>query len=119
MQRRYSSCMSIQPISPLAAARPLARLRRAAIALALGSIVVAAQPPATVVNDPPQWGPYNGAFLSDGLGLRVPISDPRDSILLADSPWSFSCWIKSRDPMDTFELIAGVGSPAAEYPRYL
>jgi hypothetical protein len=112
--------MSIQPISPRAGARPFARLLRAAVALALGSIVAAAQPLATVVvSDPPQWGPYNGTFLSDGPGLRIAISDPRDPILLADSPWSLSCWIKSSDPLDAFSLVAGVGTPAAEYPRYL
>jgi hypothetical protein len=112
--------MLIQPISPRAAARPFTRLLRAAVALALGSIVAAAQPPATVVvSDPPQWGPYNGTFLPDGPGLRVPISDPRDPILLADSPWSLSCWVKSSDPLDAFSLVAGVGTPAAEYPRYL
>jgi hypothetical protein len=120
MQQRYSSRMSIQPIFPRAATRPFARLLRAAVVLALGSIVATAQPPATVVvSDPPQWGPYNGTFLSDGPGLRVAISDPRDPILLADSPWSLSCWIKSSDPLDAFSLVAGVGTPAAEYPRYL
>ena len=109
--------MSIQPISTWAAAHRFARLF---VALALCSLVAAAQPPATVVvSDPPQWGPYNGTFLADGPGLRVPISDPHDPVLLADAPWSLSCWIKSGDPMDAFSLVAGVGSPAAEYPRYL
>ena len=118
--------MLIQPIFARAAAHrsaltaPAARLLGAALALALCSIVAAAQPPATgVVSDPLQWGPYNGAFLADGPGLRFPISDAHDPILLADSPWSLSCWIKASDPVDAFELIAGVGSPAAEYPRYL
>ena len=111
--------MSIQPIRPRAAASRSARLLGTTLALALCSIV-AAQPPATVVvSDPPQWGPYNGTFLPDGPGLRVPISDPRDPILLADSVWSLSCWIKATDPLDAFSLVAGVGSPAAEYPRYL
>ena len=109
--------MLIQPIFARAAARRFARLL---VALTLCSIVAAAQPPATVVvSDPPQWGPYNGTFLADGPGLRVPISDPRDPILLADSPWSLSCWIKSTDPLNAFSLVAGMGSPTAEYPRYL
>ena len=68
---------------------------------------------------PPQFGPYNGSFLADGLGLRVPVTDARDPVLLADSPWSLFCWIKAAEPVATFELVAGVGSPAAEYARYL
>jgi hypothetical protein len=90
------------------------------IALALCSIIAAAQPPAApVATDPPQFGPYNGSFLADGLGLRVPITDARDPVLLADSPWSIFCWIKTAEPVAAFELVAGVGSPAAEYARYL
>jgi hypothetical protein len=109
--------MSIQPVSARATARRFARLL---VALALCSLVAEAQPPATVVvSDPPQWGPYNGTFLPDGPGLRVSISDPHDPVLLADAPWSLSCWIKSTDPLDAFSLVAGMGSPAAEYPRYL
>jgi hypothetical protein len=112
--------MLIQPIAPRFTAHRSARVLGASLALALCSIVAAAQPPATVVvSDPPQWGPYNGTFLADGPGLRVPISDPHDPILLADSPWSLSCWIKSTDPLAAFSLVAGMGSPAAEYPRYL
>jgi hypothetical protein len=116
--------MFIQPIFARAAVRrsalaaPATHLLGAALALAHISIVAAAQPPAAVI-DPPQWGPYNGTFLPDGPGLRVPISDPRDPILLADSPWSLSCWIEFSDPIDAFSLVAGVGTPTAEYPRYL
>jgi hypothetical protein len=79
-----------------------------------------AQPPAApAATDPPQFGPYNGSFLADGLGLHVPITDARDPILLADSPWSLFCWIKPSEPVAAFQLVAGVGSPAAEYARYL
>src|SRR5271170_4759398 len=99
---------------------PAGRLLRATVAAALCCIVASAQPPATVVvSDPAQWGPYNGTFLADGPGIRVPISDPHDPMLLADSPWSLSCWIKASDPIDAFEPIAGMGNPAAEYSRYL
>ena len=90
------------------------------VALALSSIVAAAQPPAApAATDPPQFGPYNGSFLADGLGLRVPITDAHDPVLLADSPWSFFCWIKPSEPVAAFQLVAGVGSPATEYARYL
>ena len=88
---------------------------------ALVAATAAAQPPAPAPApaDPPQFGPYNGAFLADGPGLRTPIADPRDPLLLADSPWSLFCWIMPSDPVDAFSLVAGVGSPSAEYPRYL
>jgi len=90
------------------------------VALALCSIVAAAQPPAApAATDPPQFGPYNGSFLADGLGLRVPITDARDPILLADSPWTLFCWIKPSEPVAAFQLVAGAGIPAAEYARYL
>ena len=90
------------------------------VALTLCSIVAAAQPPAApAATDPPQFGPYNGSFLADGLGLKMTITDAHDPILLADSPWSLFCWIKAAEPVSTFELVAGVGSPAAEYARYL
>jgi hypothetical protein len=90
------------------------------VALALASSLAAAQPPsAPAPTDPPQFGPYNGTFLADGLGLRVPITDARDPVLLADSPWSLFCWFKAAEPVTEFELVAGMGSPAAEYARYL
>ncbi len=89
-------------------------------ALILASSVATAQPPAApLATDPTHFGPYNGSFLADGLGLRVPITDVRDPILLAASPWSLYCWIKSPEPVSTFELVAGVGTPTAKYSRYL
>ncbi len=107
----------------IAAALPrriLAALCLGTIALALCSIVAASQPPAApAATDPAQFGPYNGSFLADGLGLRVPITDARDPVLLADSPWSLFCWIKPSEHVAAFQLVAGVGSPAAEYARYL
>ncbi len=90
------------------------------VALTLCSIVAAAQPPAApVATDPAQFGPYNGSFLADGLGLKITVTDAHDPILLADSPWSLFCWIKSAEPVSSFELVAGVGNPAAKYSRYL
>ena len=100
--------------------RTVAALCVGIVALALASAIAAAQPPSTSApTDPPQFGPYNGSFLADGLGLRVPISDARDPILLADSPWSLFCWFKTTEPVATFQLVAGVGSPAAKVARYL
>jgi len=46
-------------------------------------------------HDPEQYGPYNGAFLADGLGLKEPIANGHDSILQADFSWTMSCWFKS------------------------
>ena len=109
-----------QPSIAAAAAprRTVAALCVGIIALVLALAGAIAQtPPAPT--DPPQFGPYNGSFLADGLGLRVPITDARDPILLADSPWSLFCWFKITEPVATFQLVAGVGSPAAKVARYL
>ncbi|MDQ2835461.1 MAG: glycoside hydrolase family 2 [Acidobacteriota bacterium] len=77
----------------------------------------AAQPPAT--NDPAQYGPYSGTFLPDGMGLRMPLTNLHDSMLLADSPWTLSCWIKTDSPVSSRELVAGMGNTTSEYPRYV
>src|ERR1019366_3412513 len=92
--------------------------RAASLALALCVATAAAQAP-PVATDPPQFGPYNGTFLADGPGLAKPIPNAHDPVLLADSPWSLFCWIKTSEPVDTLELVAGIGSTTAEYPRYL
>ena len=98
----------------------MAALSSGIIALAFASMMAAAQPPsAPAPTDPAQFGPYNGTFLADGLGLRVPITDARDPILLADSPWSLYCWIKAAGPVDAFELVAGIGTTTAKSSRYL
>jgi hypothetical protein len=76
-----------------------------------------AQIPAT--NDPAQYGPYNGTFLADGLGLKISVANAHDSILRADSPWTMYCWVRSREPVTSRELVAGVGNTSSEFPRYL
>jgi hypothetical protein len=68
---------------------------------------------------PAQFGPYNGIFLADGPGLHKPVPDPHDPILLGGSPWSLYCWINVGEPVNAFSLVAGVGSPTANYARYL
>src|SRR5882724_7410936 len=69
-------------------------------------------------NDPPSYGPYNATFLVDGEGLRKPLLE-HDSVLLADSPWSLSCWIRTDGALHAPTLLAGIGNPTEEYPRYL
>jgi hypothetical protein len=69
-------------------------------------------------NDPPYYGPYNATFLADGEGLHKPLLE-RDSVLLAASPWSLYCWARTETPVHAPTLLAGIGSPTEEYPRYL
>jgi len=81
-----------------------------------GTIVGYSQTPAS--NDPAFYGPFNGAFLPDGDGLRKKLGR-NDSVLRADSPWSLSCWVKTAEAVKAPSLVAGVGDPTEEYPRYL
>ena len=83
---------------------------------ALGEFAVA-QRPATV--DPDAYGPYNGVFLADGLGLRVPLANSHDSLLLAESPWSIYCWIRPSEAVKNPQLVAGIGNVSAEYSRFI
>lgn len=69
--------------------------------------------------EPPEYGPYNGIFLADGLGLRVPLANVHDSVLLADSPWSIYCWIRPSEEVKGQGLIAGLGNVSEEYARFL
>jgi hypothetical protein len=71
-----------------------------------------------VTNDPPLYGPYNAVFLLDGNGLKKPLVK-NDSVLRADSPWTLYAWIKPAEALQEPSLIAGVGDPEEEYPRYL
>jgi Exo-beta-D-glucosaminidase Ig-fold domain/Concanavalin A-like lectin/glucanases superfamily/Glycosyl hydrolases family 2/Glycosyl hydrolases family 2, TIM barrel domain len=102
-------------ISRFAALR--VRLSILAVAFVAGSGFAVAQLPVT--NDPPQYGPYSGVFLPDGMGIKVPMANAHDTVLLAGSPWSLYCWIKTSGPVAARELVAGLGSTTAEYPRYL
>ena len=87
-------------------------------ALAVG-LQGATQAQVSVTNDPAQYGPYNGNFLPDGDGLRIPIVNAHDTVLLADSPWTLYCWVKMSGLLQAPELVAGLGSTTSEYPRYL
>ncbi len=68
--------------------------------------------------DPDAVGPYNGNFLPDGEGLekKIDIADPG---LTTASPWTLYCWIHPSEPLTHTALIAGIGDPNEEYPRYL
>jgi hypothetical protein len=77
---------------------------------------VRAQTPPT--NNPPEYGPYNAAFLYGGDGLAKDMVE-NDTVLLADSPWSMYCWVRFENPLGGATLIAGMGDPKEEYPRFL
>ena len=100
--------------------RPSLRLRTQAVVVAAAICVFAgalrAQDP--ISNDPPQYGPFNGVFLSGGDGIRAPLA-AHDSVLRADSSWSLYCWVRADEPIQNSTLIAGVGDTKEEYPRYL
>jgi Concanavalin A-like lectin/glucanases superfamily len=63
-------------------------------------------------------GPYNGAFLSDGIGLAKKI-DPQSTFLKPGAPWSIYCWIRTEDPLTPNTLVAGIGTAASRSGRYL
>jgi hypothetical protein len=97
---------------------PARTLFAALVALGLCCTMAPAQT-STAIRDPAEFGPYNGTFLPDGPGLARPFADAHDPILLAASPWSLTCWVRASEPVTGFQLVAGVGSTSAEYPRYL
>ena len=100
-----------------AAIPKMVMLTTAALVLLLSTAEITAQVPIT--NDPPQFGPYNGVFFPDGDGLRFPIANTHDTLLLADSSWTIYCWVKTEGATNTSELVAGIGNTSAEYPRYI
>jgi hypothetical protein len=69
-------------------------------------------------NDPPYYGPYNGAFLAGGDELKKHLVK-NDTVLRADSPWSFYAWVWMDEAPRGAVLIAGVGDAGEEYSRYL
>jgi hypothetical protein len=98
--------------------------RSAALLLSFAALcVLAARPTAhaqTTTIEPAAngYGPYNAVFLPDGEGLDKTLA-AHDPVLRADSPWSIYAWVKSDETPKGFTLIAGMGTPAEEYPRYL
>src|SRR6266849_4461566 len=69
-------------------------------------------------NDPPYYGPYNGAFLAGGDELKKHLAK-NDTVLRADSPWSLYAWIRMNEAPKGAVLIAGFGDLGEEYSRYL
>jgi hypothetical protein len=69
-------------------------------------------------NDPPYYGPYNGAFWAGGDELKKHLVKG-DTVLRADSPWSLHAWVWMDEAPKSAVLIAGVGDPGEEYSRYL
>jgi hypothetical protein len=69
-------------------------------------------------NDPPFYGPYNGAFLAGGDELKKHLLKG-DTVLRADSPWSLCAWVWMDEAPKGALLIAGVGDAGEEYSRYL
>jgi hypothetical protein len=69
-------------------------------------------------NDPPYYGPYNGAFLAGGDELKKHLLKS-DTVLRADSPWSLYAWVWMTEAPKGAVLIAGVGDPGEEYSRYV
>jgi hypothetical protein len=92
--------------------------RISALALA-GCMLVCALGQRVASNDPTRYGPYNAALLPDGLGLRIPLSNSHDAVLLPDAAWTLFCWFRAQDSASGLELIAGVGNVSDEYPRFL
>lgn len=94
-------------------------ISRCCCALAVVAFLAELAPAQTVVsNDAPAYGPYNGAFLAGGDGLEKRIDD-HDPVLQADSPWTLYCWVYVQEPIVAPTLVAGIGDPNEEYPRYL
>src|SRR6202522_3009406 len=67
---------------------------------------------------PPFYGPWNAVILPGGDGLHATLNGS-DTILNAESPWTLLLWVNAEDAAAGRELIAGVGAPNSEYPRYL
>src|SRR5271156_1906241 len=67
---------------------------------------------------PPFYGPWNAVILPGGDGLHATLNG-NDTVLQAESPWTLVVWVNAEDAAAGRELIAGVGAPNSEYPRYL
>ena len=97
-------------------------LRLASLILALICVLAGmsktAQAQAPVTNDPPFYGPFNIVLLTDGDGAKKPLLKD-DSVLRADSPWTLSAWVHAAEALKSPSLVAGIGEPTDEYPRYL
>ena len=90
----------------------------AMISIVLMATAVRGHSQTPVTNDPSLYGPFNGVFLPDGDGLKKPLVK-NDSVLRADSPWSFYAWVKPAEASHALTLVAGFGDPTDEFSKYL
>ncbi len=91
----------------------------ATILIFVFSIPGRAQRPAAPAEPPPEfYGPWNAVILPGGDGLHEKLVGT-DTILNAESPWTLLAWIDAEHAVTGPELVAGVGAPGDEYPRYL
>ena len=82
-------------------------------------VSLAQRPPAAPEPQPPPfYGPWNAVILPGGDGLHAALNG-NDTILNPESPWTLLLWVNAEDAAAGRELIAGVGAPNGEYPRYL
>ena len=67
---------------------------------------------------PSEYGPWNVSVLpsGDGYTSKLVAGDP---VFKAAASWTLLTWFKAEDPATALELIAGVGSPHEESPRFL
>jgi hypothetical protein len=79
---------------------------------------LAQRPPGPAEQPPPFYGPWSAVILPGGDGLHEKLAET-DTILNAQSPWTLLTWITAEDAATGPELVAGVGAPTDEYPRYL
>ena len=94
-------------------------IARCCLAIAVVLSVSALAPAQTAAtNNLPSYQGYNGAFLAGGDGLEKKL-DEHDSVLQAESPWTLYCWVNLEEAVTAPTLVAGVGDPNEEYPRYL
>ena len=96
----------------------IAAVRRALVFVVLLTSCIAIQAQTPVTNNPPYYGPYNAVFLPDGDGLTKSLVK-EDTAFQADAPWSLYAWVRMEEQPSTITLVAGVGDPGEEYPRYL
>lgn len=96
--------------------RLIARCCLALVVAVSCSVLAPAQ--AALANEAPSYDGYNGAFLAGGDGLEKKL-DEHDPVLQAESPWTLYCWVNVEETVTSPTLVAGVGEPNEEYPRYL
>ncbi|HTV81592.1 MAG TPA: LamG-like jellyroll fold domain-containing protein [Acidobacteriaceae bacterium] len=83
-----------------------------------GALTARAQQARSTNAPPEEYGPWNAAIPAGGTGLEFRLPDD-DTLLEADAPWTLLAWVNAADAPSATELVAGMGAPDEEYPRYL